>query len=376
MMPPYDSAKLDRLMDEAGVDLILTNTQHSARYLTGGYFYHFHARFEAMGAGRYMALCGIPRGASDHAFLVGEKREIGQAKDQNLWIPELIPAERNATALARAAAAAIRERGRGSGTIAVEMEFLPANAMNTLAEELPGARFTEANGILEELRAVKTPEELDVFRRITQADAEVIREVFQSAQPGATTRDIARAVEDGMTRRGLHFLWAFTCAGNGMLRAPSGKVWGPGEVLHIDAGGESGGYLTDVGRMGVRGGPSPLADELFKACLATLDGVRGEIRAGAVCGELYDSGFKHLADTGHGEWGEFIIHGVGMVSHELPRFGPGVERKLEAGMVVSIETDIRHPEVGYVKIEDTVAVTAEGVEGLGDLGREAWYISG
>ncbi|MBI3128468.1 MAG: M24 family metallopeptidase [Candidatus Tectomicrobia bacterium] len=50
-------------------------------------------------------------------------------------------------------------------------------------------------------------------------------------------------------------------------------------------------------------------------------------------------------------------------------------RRLEAGMVISIETDIRHPEVGYVKIEDTVAVTPSGCEGLGDLGRDRWAVA-
>ena len=373
MTPPYDSDKLDRLMDAAGVDLILTNTQHNARYLTGGYFYHFHERFDAMGIGRYMALIGVPKGGPERAFLVGESREIGQSKDQNLWIPGLVPSERLPAAAARDAARAIRARGLEGGTIAVEMDFLPASSMDALSKELPAARFTEARGIMEELRAVKTPAELDIFRRITQDDAEIIGEVFTSAAPGATTRDVARGIEEGMTARGIHFLWAFTCAGSAMLRSPSEKVWEPGEVLHIDAGGSFEGYLTDVCRMGVRGEPSRLADALFQACLATQNKVRKEIRAGAVCGEIYESGFRHLADTGQGEYGEFIIHGVGLVSHELPRFGKGVETRLEEGMVVSIETDIRHPEVGYVKIEDTVAVTADGCEGLGDLGRDAWY---
>ena len=51
-----------------------------------------------------------------------------------------------------------------------------------------------------------------------------------------------------------------------------------------------------------------------------------------------------------------------------------MERALEEGMVVSIETDIRHPEVGFVKVEDAVAVTADGYEPLGDLGREDWVV--
>ena len=147
-----------------------------------------------------------------------------------------------------------------------------------------------------------------------------------------------------------------------------------GEVLHLDAGGAYDDYLTDVCRMGVRGEPTPLADEIYKACLSTQDKVRAAIKPGAVCGDLFEFGNKTFGETDFGDLGYFIIHGVCLVSHELPRFAQGVERKLEEGMVISVETDVRHPDVGYVKIEDTVAVTADGCVGMGDLGRENWAI--
>jgi Xaa-Pro aminopeptidase len=62
-----------------------------------------------------------------------------------------------------------------------------------------------------------------------------------------------------------------------------------------------------------------------------------------------------------------------MVSHEQPDLSALGQRLLEAGMVLSIETDFIHPDVGHVKIEDAVAVTDAGCEGLGDLGRE-WHV--
>ena len=359
---------------EAGVDLVLANSRENVRYLCGGYYFHFHERFTAIGHGQYMALAGIPRGDAGKSFLIGGGGELGQAQDQNLWIPELIPSGRVPAEAAADAAHAISERGLGSGTIAVEENFLPAAAKEALSRALPNATFVEALPILEELRAIKTPEEIELYRRISQADAEAIRDAFETAKPGATTRDVAHAVERGMTDRGLHFLWVFAAAGPGMLRAPSEKVWEKGEVLHLDAGGSQSDYLTDICRMGVRGEPTPLADELYKACLGTQDHVRAEIRPGAVCGDVYEKGQKYLQNTEHGEYGNFIIHGIGMVSHEQPYFGPGVERALEEGMVVSIETDIRHPEVGFVKVEDAVAVTADGYEPLGDLGREDWVV--
>jgi Xaa-Pro aminopeptidase len=35
-------------------------------------------------------------------------------------------------------------------------------------------------------------------------------------------------------------------------------------------------------------------------------------------------------------------------------------------MVLSVETDLRDPEIGFVKLEDTIVVTADGFEALGD----------
>ncbi len=61
-----------------------------------------------------------------------------------------------------------------------------------------------------------------------------------------------------------------------------------------------------------------------------------------------------------------------------PRFsyrGDDAELPLAAGMCLSIETTMRHPRRGFVKLEDTVLVTAEGWEGLGDRGR-GWNRAG
>jgi Xaa-Pro aminopeptidase len=73
---------------------------------------------------------------------------------------------------------------------------------------------------------------------------------------------------------------------------------------------------------------------------------------------------------------------MGLIGHEAPRLvtgGPiayaGVHghRPLEANMVLSVETSISHPVGGYVKLEDTVIVTADGCEGVGDYAR-GWTI--
>jgi len=68
---------------------------------------------------------------------------------------------------------------------------------------------------------------------------------------------------------------------------------------------------------------------------------------------------------------------MGLVSHEVPFLmdhsvgyaGVDADRPLEPGMVLSVETTMQHPRRGYIKLEDTVAVTADGFQLFGEAGR-------
>ena len=73
---------------------------------------------------------------------------------------------------------------------------------------------------------------------------------------------------------------------------------------------------------------------------------------------------------------EFFVHGMGLISHEVPflmdagHYQPeDAGRPLEAGMVLSVETTMHHPRRGFIKLEDTVAVTDAGYEMFGERGR-------
>ena len=95
------------------------------------------------------------------------------------------------------------------------------------------------------------------------------------------------------------------------------------------------------------------------------------------CSEIYLAGNRAFqASQFSGGAGQFVAHGLGMVTHEPPIIHPDNLSTLEAGMVLSIETDFEHCEVGRVKIEDTVVVTSNGTEGLGDTGRNWTIVEG
>ena len=105
---------------------------------------------------------------------------------------------------------------------------------------------------------------------------------------------------------------------------------------------------------------------------------RQPIKAGARGGDIYVAADKVWKQAPHHGIMHFCAHGMGMITHEAPRLtgtGPvpypayDEDLPLEAGMVISIETTLPHPKRGYVKLEDTVAVTKDGYEPYGDAGR-------
>jgi Xaa-Pro dipeptidase len=372
-MVPFDAKKLNRLMEEAGLQLVLACTRHNVRYLTGGYAYHFLSRAPRFGRSQYLPFVGLPRGRFDEAFYVGRVDERSQIETEGLWISHRIATPVGTVNAAEGVIPAARRLGITEGTIGVEMSFLPGDALLTLQHGLPQVTFVDATPVLEELRAVKTPAEVAHLRTVYDRVAEAIQAAFAAGRPGLTTAAIARRVEQEMVQGNVAFLFAFTCAGPGTLRVPSSVPWESGCVLHIDAGGEEGDYLADICRMGCLGEPSSLARDLHAACIEVQGRVRKMVRAGLPCRELLIEGERAVREHRFSSYGRFVAHGIGMVSHEQPLVSPTNSRPLEAGMVLSIETDFIHPEVGHVKIEDAVAVTDQGCEGLGDQGRD-WHV--
>lgn len=373
MKLPFDTAKLDRLMKEADLGLVLAHTRHNVRYLTGGYYYHFHANSTRMSRSQYLAFVGIPRGRVQEAFYVGRAEEHGQMEAESLWIPGRIEAVRGTVTAAEGAVKALGRLGLTSGRIGVEMPFLPADAWLALRKALPKVDIVDATPLLNELRAVKSDEELAILRTVYAGVAESIQAAFRGSRPGDTTREIARRTEREMAERDVSFLFAFVCAGPGFLRAPSSVTWEPGQVLHIDAGGTLRDYIADICRMGCIGEPGPLAKELHAACLEVQAMVRAGIRAGVPCRDVQRAGEDAARRYSFSRYARFVVHSIGMVAYEQPEFSPDSSRTLEQGMVLSVETDFLHPEVGHVKIEDAVAVGETGCDGLGDTGRE-WQI--
>ena len=72
---PFDSARLDGLLEEAAIDILLVTSKHNIQYLTGGHRFFFHDYADAIGVSRYMPVLIYPRGRAEATTYVANPME-------------------------------------------------------------------------------------------------------------------------------------------------------------------------------------------------------------------------------------------------------------------------------------------------------------
>ena len=209
-------------MAERGTGPVLATTRHNVRYLTGGCYHHFVERTGRSGHAQYLSVVGQTADLRQ-AFHVGGGDEATLiARFGGLWIEERLTAVRRQAMTAGSTlqgASALERRGLAGARIGVEFPFLPADAFEALRRRLPSATFVDASPLLGELRAIKRPDELDLLRRSHRIMGEAVAAAMTGVRPGASTQELAAAVERGVGARGAAFLYCLASVGPRMMRA-------------------------------------------------------------------------------------------------------------------------------------------------------------
>jgi Xaa-Pro aminopeptidase len=381
---PFDTARLDRLMDEAGIDVLLVTSKHNVQYLLGGHRAFFFESMDAMGLSRYLPVFVYAKGLPQKAGFFGHRMENFQNEVKPFWVAEINTKSSGSVDTMERAVDYVRKLMPKPRRIGVELAFVPADSTAVLRKAFPDSELKDALFVLERLRARKTPEELEKLRFASDAVIDSMLAVINSHGAGATKAELTEALRREETMRGLTFDYCLIAAGSSLNRAPSDQRWEKGDVLSLDSGGNYHGYIGDVARMGVVGEPDSELVDLLAEVEAIEQASMKPIRAGVLGKEVYAATDELLHKSKLHNHIHFLAHGMGLVSHEAPRLtssGPvpydayDADRPLETGMVVSVETTLQHPRRGFIKLEDTVVVTPGGFEVYGDRAR-GWNRAG
>jgi Xaa-Pro aminopeptidase len=380
---PFDTKKLDDLLEQAGIDILIATSKHNVGYLLGGYRFFFFETMDPIGLSRYLPVFIYAKGQAERSVYIGNKLEIFEKQLNRFWTPVAETSWMTSVDAMQSAVSHIRNMGVPAARIGVEMPFMPLDAANVLRSSFADSTMVDATMALERLRARKSAEELVLLKEASERVVAAMQAVFTACRPTMTKHDVVGRLRREETNRGLNFEYCLISAGSSLNRAPSDQLLGAGDIMSLDSGANYHGYIGDLCRMGVIGEPDSELEELLAEVEAIQQAARKPIRAGAPGGDVYAAAEAAMRGSALLPHFDFLAHGMGLVSHEAPHLtSKGVvpypatdaERPLESGMVISIETAILHPKRGFIKLEDTVAVTDSGWEGFGDTGR-GWNVA-
>lgn len=239
-----------------------------------------------------------------------------------------------------------------------------------LYNELLNVELIPVSGIVEELRLIKTADELVTLKKAAEiADAAFVH-IQDYIKPGVKEIDISNELEFFMRKQGAISSSFDIIVASGIRSAlPHGvasskKIQG-GELVTMDYGALYQGYCSDITRTVAVGEINTELKTIYETVLeAQLQGVNG-IKPG-ISGKQADALTRdYITEKGYGEnFGHSTGHGIGLEVHEGPSLSHRTDTTLAPGMVVTVEPGIYVPGVGGCRIEDDLVVTESGNERL------------
>lgn len=307
------------------------------------------------------------------------------------WLDDPAPDE----ALARLVRDVLRSWGLQAGRIGWEGSFedisptqkvlepwAPAAGHRRLVAAAAGeeTELVDATDLLLQLRARKTPGELERLRLVHEVASFGVEAFYEHAVPGRTEIEVAAAVERAVLERGTGYKGAVHARAVACVMAGRERLWRlgwgvappsayrlqPGDPVMLELCVVVDGMYADLTRMvavpPADGAYDTAVGAVREAVRAALDAVRPGVPARDVDAAAREALARHgLAQAFVHHTG----HGVGFRYHEpIPFLHPAVESPLEEGMVFSVEPGVYGPELGGIRIEENVAVTPNGVEVL------------
>ncbi|HEY4629689.1 MAG TPA: Xaa-Pro peptidase family protein [Blastococcus sp.] len=357
---------------ETGIDLLVLTPGSDLRYLSG---YHAHP------LERLTALV-VPR--QGEPFLVVPRLEApmvdaGPAGGLGL---ELLPWDETDDPFALLARTATARLGTAPGRVAVGARSWAEHALG-IQRALPGSTLEIASPVVDRLRMVKSPAEIEELALAGAAIDRVHARMADWLRVGRTEAEVGADIAAAILEEG-HVSVDFVIVGSGPNGASphhelSDRTIEVGDLVVVDLGGGlPSGYRSDCTRTYVVGGRPP-ADvaEWYAVLQAAQAASTASVRPGVTAEEVDAAARRVIADAG---WGEHFIHrtghGIGLDTHEAPYIVAGNDLPLVPGMAFSVEPGIYLAGRCGARIEDIVVCTEDGVRTLNDGPRELVELPG
>lgn len=281
----------------------------------------------------------------------------------------------------------LKELGFKSGTLGISglAGFLrapdgivPYTTVKKLQEAFPAAKIENATEILQEVRAVKSEEEISLLERSAEIIERMVDTMVDHARPGVTEQELYGSMISTMLKNGgelptLFFLSAGPEISNSSF-VPTGRVIQKGDRIINEIEAKYGGYAAQAVRPMVLGNSQPDYQAMVELSSACFKEILDRMRPGITFGALFDTYTKTVEHFGKDRysWNHPMMHARGLGDDGPALLGDeDLERfrriELQAGMVFILKPLVRAlAGKGRASIGDTVVVTETGARRLGE----------
>jgi Xaa-Pro aminopeptidase len=255
-----------------------------------------------------------------------------------------------------------------------------------LKTRYPRAEVKNLTPILDEMRNIKSPREIELVRRASKLAALAVIEAIRTTKAGIYEYQLDAAARYVHLVNGAKLEGYRSITASGVHNIRDGHYYfnssplKDDDLVLMDFAPDYGYYTSDIGRMWpVNGKFNQWQRELCQIILTYHKEIIKRIRPGVTAAQImdeakevmekvlektkfskpcYETAARKMVETGGG----VFSHNVGMAVHDV---GSYRSKPLQPGMVFAVDPQLRVPEENlYMRVEDTIVVTQEGVENL------------
>jgi Xaa-Pro dipeptidase len=286
---------------------------------------------------------------------------------------------------------ALRDTGLAGKRIGlVGASYMSAAAWLGLEAVADGTELARQDALVESLRVVKSPAEIELIRRAAAIGNRAVEAIMDAAVAGTTEAGCAAAgyavvVGEGATMYDAPCAsgpWSHQFTWGRLPSHDAARALEPGDLFHVDCYGAFGGYFWDFGRTRVVGDePTDRQRDMLEATIEGVETVCASIKPGMTAGDVYAVADEWMSSNPvvasipevepETEGFPAVGHGIGM-SWEAPWLMEGDPTTIGPGMWLAVEMLFGHPDLGGTFLEHNGLVTEDGFEVL-TTARTRWW---